>query len=728
MMKFFNVANVVPGVAHPDKGWFSVRNEAAADAAEVMIYNRIGKGDVLNDDGIGAKEFSEAMKGIAPNRPINVRINSVGGNVWDGMAIHSMLASRRQFVTCRIDGVAASIAFVIACAGSKIIMPKNALGMIHPAQGMCYGDDAKMEECAEKLRVHNRAIVSVLAEKCGKTPEAITALMNGGEKWMTGEEAKELGFCDVLEGEEVAFTNCVQGFDFSQFRLVPEVLRNAVNNGAATSGATTKGQKMKKELIIALLVSNGMTVAADASDETVMNLLGQLGEKLKTANAKAGVPENVIALQTQVTEITNQLNAARKEVVTRDVQNCIDEGRIPAAMKDKAISRVMADASYIEELRSMPQNVMGAAPVAGGIIVMADDVKSVVNQLDACAGGLENFKRGKASFENAGERGLRVSNIYAANRDKVLAVMNAGTNTIGADLKRVVILQETIRAFATRLLPLRLFATVFNNVPLDGTDEVVVPYFALQTAASTDYVQANGYVFGGATATASKKITLNKRKYQPLDYSSAEFRRQPYFDAVRLGGLNAEKLGVDVLMDILSVVTLTNFGAAVKIAAANTYTSDVIVDISTACHDAMWPDAGRALIVNTAVDASLKKDSAYKLALNINGTENIRGGKLPNIGGFEYAFMPGLPGNAQNLIGFAAFMSAILAAFAPVTPAAGVRQQLLAYDVATDAATGIAFNYRHWGNPDADVDREVIECAYGYSAGEAAALKRLTSA
>lgn len=303
-----------------------------------------------------------------------------------------------------------------------------------------------------------------------------------------------------------------------------------------------------------------------------------------------------------------------------------------------------------------------------------------------------------------------------------------GTNTIAADLKRVEVLQFTLRAFAKRVAPMRMFSTSFQNTPLAGTDEVVVPYYALQSAASSDFVQANGYVFAGSTNSSGKKITLNKRKYQPLDYSSAELGRQPALNVERLASLNGEKLAYDVLLDILSVVTAANFGAAAITKAANLFTSDDVADLAKLANDIMWPETGRGLIVNTAVDASLKKDDAYQMALNVGGTEVIRGGRLPNIGGFEYAFMAGLPANGENLIGFMAHASAILAAFAPVAPAPGVRDSLKAYDVLTDPETGISLNYRHWGSPDADVDRQVIECAYGYALGEVSALKRLTSA
>ncbi|HWQ91423.1 MAG TPA: hypothetical protein VN673_07110 [Clostridia bacterium] len=330
------------------------------------------------------------------------------------------------------------------------------------------------------------------------------------------------------------------------------------------------------------------------------------------------------------------------------------------------------------------------------------------------------------TVENAADRACAIGHIWRNERDALLSVMNATTNTIDASLKRIAILNESVRAFARRAILLSRFSTVFGRVPLQGTDEVTVRYYPLQAAASRDFVAANGYVFDNNSSTLAKKIKVDKRKYQTLDYSSEDFARQPFFDTVRLGIMNAEKLAYDVLLDIFSIVTIAKYGEAVKSLDPAAWTSDDVIDVRKACNDAHWPEEfGRSLVVNTDLDTALQKDPAYKLALNSGGTQTIREGQLPRISGFDYGYMPGFPENGENLIGIAAFASAILTAMSPVAPAPGVRRQLVAYDVAVDTETGISMNYRHWGDALADRDYEVIECAYGFEAGEPQAIKRL---
>lgn len=334
---------------------------------------------------------------------------------------------------------------------------------------------------------------------------------------------------------------------------------------------------------------------------------------------------------------------------------------------------------------------------------------------------------GPQAVENAAALSMERARIWQAERERLMPVLNAAVNTVDAALKRVAILQETVRAFATRIAPLRAFASVFSNVPLQGTSEVEIRYYQLQAAVSSDMNSAVGYVFDQATSTGAKKITVNKRKYQPLDYSSEEFRRQPFLDVARLGAINAEKLGADIFTDVFSIVTAAKFGAPVVTASPAAMTSDDVIDIRGACTKANWPDVGRSLILDSDTESALQKDSSYKLAVNIGGTDVIREGRTPRLSGFDVYSVPNLPANGEKLHGAAVFASAIGVATAPVAPAPGVRALLAAYEVVTDAATGIAFSYKLFGDAKLDRDYEVIECAYGYEALVAEALKRIVA-
>lgn len=300
-------------------------------------------------------------------------------------------------------------------------------------------------------------------------------------------------------------------------------------------------------------------------------------------------------------------------------------------------------------------------------------------------------------------------------------------NTVAAALKLDLMLDAAMTAFKQTLLPLAMIATAFYDMPLEGTDKAQVTYYPIETAASKDF--AGTYVFDKGTDTQAKEITINKRKYQPLAYTSEELRRQPKFDPEKLGALKGAKLAEDVLTDIFSIVTLANYGAAIFTGAASDLDVDDVIDMEATLTAAKWPRNGRGIIVGPTYIAGLKKDmnSSGGFA-TFNRDSNGDAVNFPSLSGFSFADTNIIPANAENLVGMAVFNSGILAGFAPIEPAPEVMDKLTAYETYTDEETGLTIEYRSWGDPDTDTAKREIECNYGYAVGEAAALKRFVSA
>jgi ATP-dependent Clp protease protease subunit len=169
--------------------WYSA---AAADGiAELAIYDEIGIW------GVTAADFRDSLAGLGKVDRINLRLNSPGGDVFAGLAIHNMLARHPAFLTVTVDGIAASISSVIAMAGDEIIMPENAMMMIHNPFGVVVGTADDMRDMAEALDKIRGGIVSTYARRSGQNAEAIIALMDA-ETWLTAKEAKASGFADKV--------------------------------------------------------------------------------------------------------------------------------------------------------------------------------------------------------------------------------------------------------------------------------------------------------------------------------------------------------------------------------------------------------------------------------------------------------------------------------------------------------------------------------------------------
>lgn len=297
-----------------------------------------------------------------------------------------------------------------------------------------------------------------------------------------------------------------------------------------------------------------------------------------------------------------------------------------------------------------------------------------------------------------------------------------------AGLQVVEILDAALLAFRNKLIPLRLFSTAWRKgqAPLRLGDTMKVPYYPLEGTASKDF--AGSYDFTGAGPGAeTRDVTVNKRKYQPLVTTSSELARYN-FDPVQIGTMKGQKLAEDVIADVLSLVTLANYGAAVFTGAASAFDADDVADIKLACEVAKWPVEMRSLIIDNAYHTALEKDNAIQAFYASGTTDPLMEGRLPRLSGFSVAGTNLVPANGQNLVGMAAYPSAILVGFSPVEPAESVRKALSAYEQVVDPETGIYIEYRAWGDPDSDSHKEVIEVNYGYAKGEAAAIKRIVSA
>jgi len=170
--------------------WYSITAKADGETVDVHIYDEIGFW------GTTARSFVNELKSVADNATqINLHINSPGGSVVDGVAIQNALKQHPANVTTKIDGIAASIASIIALAGDSIEIADNAYVMIHNPASIVWGDAEDMLKEAEVLNKMADGIASDYAAKMGISVEDARALMDE-ETWYLGQEAVDAGFAD----------------------------------------------------------------------------------------------------------------------------------------------------------------------------------------------------------------------------------------------------------------------------------------------------------------------------------------------------------------------------------------------------------------------------------------------------------------------------------------------------------------------------------------------------
>lgn len=219
MPKPKNRAHRRPKASAKSNSWF--RMQASADnEADIYIYDEIGYW------GVTARQFVNDLKALGDVTHINLHINSPGGDVFDGIAIFNALKFHGAAITVHIDGLAASMASVIAMVGNPVIMPENTMMMIHKPWGFSGGDANDMRDYADLLDKVESVLIPAYAEKTGKSTEEIAAMLED-ETWMDGKECLELGFADQVTTSLQAMA-CIQSKRIEDFEKMPKSIRNMV--------------------------------------------------------------------------------------------------------------------------------------------------------------------------------------------------------------------------------------------------------------------------------------------------------------------------------------------------------------------------------------------------------------------------------------------------------------------------------------------------------------------
>jgi len=171
-----------------------LRNKAN-QTAEILIYEDIGEGWFTS--GVTAQGFMQDLKALGDIKTLDIRINSNGGSVFDGVAIYNALKRHTAYKNVYVDGIAASIASIIAMAGDSVTMGEGTFMMIHKASGLSVGNAADMRATADILEGIDQQLVDIYATRTGLDADDISAMMDA-ETWMNADDAIAKGFANEV--------------------------------------------------------------------------------------------------------------------------------------------------------------------------------------------------------------------------------------------------------------------------------------------------------------------------------------------------------------------------------------------------------------------------------------------------------------------------------------------------------------------------------------------------
>lgn len=201
--------------------------QVQGDTLEMLVYDSIGQ--TWDGSGVTAKGIKQQIDDAGKFKNISLRINSPGGDVFEGVAICNLLRSLRTPINVSIDGVAASSASIIAMAGDTITMGSNSIIMIHNAWTMCMGEAKDMRKMADTLDIITNSIAQTYVDRTGKPMAEVKEMMNA-ETWLNATDAIANGFATQLsekpEEQSGPALALAKTFDYKAYTKTPAALKN----------------------------------------------------------------------------------------------------------------------------------------------------------------------------------------------------------------------------------------------------------------------------------------------------------------------------------------------------------------------------------------------------------------------------------------------------------------------------------------------------------------------
>lgn len=302
-----------------EKRFFNIV-ETGAGRASLMLYGEIGGEDGVNAEAVNSELL--ALQQIYPD--IDVHINSQGGEVFAGIAIFNALLSATSRINIYVDGLAASIAGVIALCGKPLHMSRYSRLMLHQVSGGCAGGAKKMRECADLIEGLESTLAEMISRKCGMPPEEVkTTFFDGSDHWFTAQEAYDRRLCDYIYD--------IAGAETLGPAPTAEQVYQFVNHMDKSSN------KYSMDLINEIRKE---TSFKDLTDEQVL-------AKIRTfANDAA----KVAALQAKIDSLEAEVQASKETAVKAFLDQAVAEGRIEASQVETYKKLMKADEASVRAL------------------------------------------------------------------------------------------------------------------------------------------------------------------------------------------------------------------------------------------------------------------------------------------------------------------------------------------------------------------------------------------
>jgi ATP-dependent Clp protease protease subunit len=379
-----------------NKFW-QIKNDASQESAELLLY-----GDIASErpwwsegDTTTPKEFASDLA-LLGGRPVTVRINSMGGDVFAAHAIYNQLRTYSGKVTVLIDSIAASAASIVAMAGNPVIMPSNTMMMIHKPMLELFGyyntdDLSKMSTALDGIK---ESIVSAYMSKSNIDRKQISKMMDDAT-WMTADKAKECGLCDEVQDLGKALNAVING----NFMVV-----NSVRHDLGKAKNSEQLRQMVEEMSKKATTPPPQTPKESILDEA---------KKLLATAVNLLTPQN-----------------KHEEDMKLDIKNAEDLQKAHPDLVAQIVNKAVADAAANEAARPTALDALADAKAPNAAVdALIADAKNTGKTAENIKAAVDIMKTHAPAPKNKGEEvfGKMLADAAASGVDGVAAGAGAGT-------------------------------------------------------------------------------------------------------------------------------------------------------------------------------------------------------------------------------------------------------------------------------------------------------------
>lgn len=297
--------------------------KASGKTGELYIFGQITDTKWYDDENTPTS-IKQALEDMGDIDTLEIRVNSEGGSVFAGLAIIGVIDNFKSKKNCKtvsiVEGLAASMASVIACAADKVVMKENAFMMIHPASSFAWGNSEDLRHTADLLEKVDGQLRDIYMKRFNDSREKLNELVDA-ETWLTAKEAKGYGLCDEIQ-ESVKLAACANGVIFNNVNFDKKILDKIKDKIKITESEDDVKDVLIYDVKLAEFgISEEDFKALTSVNDLVDRVVERAREGFVPEQSFANVKAELEAKKADYKNLSDRFEAVRQEAIENAIKN-----------------------------------------------------------------------------------------------------------------------------------------------------------------------------------------------------------------------------------------------------------------------------------------------------------------------------------------------------------------------------------------------------------------------